>query len=774
MREYTIHDSIMKRPASVFPHRWRDSSPIGTGSTGALLYGGVSAETVILNRNTMWYGGEDDTLPDVSEYLGKMRALREARRFEEANMLMYNALCEKGYNTKLGNMRTLGCVKLSLPCYGVYSHYRRVIHMDTAETEVSYKIDGHSFRRRYIASRSRDLIAVELTAEQEMDFGVTSGFFLSFEGVKERNLALADKETAEYSATRDCYIYSSENEGKYFGIVCRVIADGASFTDGAGIRVTKSKKALLLIKAFSGECDRKTGEKRVCEELCACPSAYDEIFRENLPEYQRLYNAADISLYTGEEMHSNEELLAAAREDTLSPELTEKIWRFGRYLFISGTSIEGLPFPLYGLWVGGYECSFTHHVANENVQSIYWHTQKGGLFEFDKSLIEYYFANMEKYRENARKLYGARGIFIGTYTTPVNAAVAWFVPVILHFNGVAGWLSQHFYNYYLRTGDTKLLEEKILPFMMEAAAFYEDFAYQDKDGNFVLYPAVSPENSPIEYHDRSKDHSMPTTENPTIEIAILRELLTNLIAEAKTRPALSEKAEGWKALLAKLPPYRINGDGALSEWVSEAHGDAYGHRHISHLYPVFPGTEINFRDNRDLMPACKKALDLRTKGSFWGWTLPHMGAVYARFEDGENVFYCMNALAKVCLLENLFTLGHDYRDMGITGYDSGNAYRAPVQLDALMGFVNVTQDMLLYALPNALKILPACPMEYGEGSAKLHFYGGTVTIHWNLSKKECCGTIEADRDTAFELYLPFDGGRKEVTLRKGETYTYQC
>ena len=762
MMNYTVNDIIMKRPASSFCHRWRDSSPMGTGLTGAMIYGGASAEHIIINRNDMWYGGKDDIVPDVSGYIKKMRSLRKEGRFDEANEVLYKALIDNGYDTRLADMRPLGQVKISLSCDGVYSNYSRVIHTDTSELEVSYKIDEGAFCRRYTASRIRDIIAVEIKAEKEMKLNLESGFFRSFEGGREDNIRDLDRDSAQYSVSGDCYIYSSNNEGKYFGIVCRVITDGTSCVKSRGITVEKSRKTLVLIKAFSGEDERKKGENLAVKALCSCPESYSEIFKENLPEYQRLYNSSDISIYNGNEFHSNEELMASAREDKISPELTEKLWRFGRYLFISGTREEGMPFPLYGLWVGGYECQFTHNVANENVQSIYWHTGKGGLLEFDKILIDYYFAKMDKFRENARNLFGCRGIFIGTYTTPVNPTVAWYVPVILNFNGVAGWFSQHFYNYYLCTKDEKLFEEKILPFMIEAAEFYEDFYYQDDDGGFVIYPAVSPENSPMEYYDRTKAQSMPVTENPTIEIAILKELLTNLLTESKTRPELKEKAVVWEEILKKLPPYRINSDGAIAEWVSEVHSDAYDHRHISHLYPVFPGREVSFKNNTQLMPAFKKALDLREKGTFCGWSLPHMAAVYARFAKSENVFYCMNAFAKVCLLENFFTLCFDYRDMGPPGYECGDEKSAPVQLDALMGFVNITQDMLLYTEPDLVKLLPACPEEYNEGKAKLHFYDGEIIINWNLCKKECHGAIKAKRDTCFWFYLPFEGKRDKT------------
>lgn len=770
--EYTIHDLITKRPASACKMRWHDSTPIGTGITGAMFYGGISAEHIIINRNDFWYGGKDTPVPEISSYMDDMRALRKQGKFAEATDIMYNALLDKKYGTALANMRTLGDVTLRLPCNGIYNGYSRVLHMDTSEAEVTYKIGDSSFKRRYVTSRVRDLIAVELESDEAIEFSLSSGFFRSYETTREAMLLENDKKHSAYRADGDCYIYSSMHEGKFFGIVCRVVTDGFAKVSENGISVSKSRKTLLLIKAFSCEDTREGGENNAVSALKCCPGSYCEVFKENLPTYQRFYNSANISLYDGNVFHSNEELLAITSDTKLNPELTEKLWHFGRYLFISGTAEHGLPFPLYGLWVGGYECRFTHNVGNENVQSIYWHTGAGGFSELNRALINYYCDRMDQFRENARNLYNCNGIFVGTYTTPVNAAVAWYVPVILHFNGVAGWLSQHFYNYYLHTRDEVLFEEKILPFMVEAAAFYEDFHYEDEDGTFVLYPAVSPENSPAEYCERHASRTMYATETPTVEVAILKELLTNLLKEAKVRPQLRDKAEAWQKLLDKLPPYRVNADGAIAEWIPEVHTDLYDHRHISHLYPVFPGSEVNDENNAHLLPHFKKALDLREKGSFCGWSMPHMASVYARFGDRDSVFYYMNALTKVCLLNNFFTLLYDFRDMGITGYDCGDESRTCVQLDALLGFTNIAQEMLMYTSNDLVKILPACPKEYNNGSAKLHFFDGVVEMHWNIAKQECHGIVTAKRDTHFKLALPFDSGKHSLNLKAGEAFEF--
>ncbi len=769
---YTRNDLVMHRPSSSFGNRWRDGTPIGNGKTGILLYGGCAAEHFIVNRYDLWYSGSDAPVPDMTDCLKKMREIEKTGDLHAAHAIMYNALLERHYGTTLADMRALGMVNMIFSCPRAYSHYRRVLHMDTAEAEITYNLGEASYRRRAFVSRLRDVTVMEAAADENYDLRITSGFFQSNEGGREDALRRLNDETAVYRVENGCYCYAAKNDDNtYYGVVCRVLTDGSQTVTEKEITISDSRRSLLLIKVFSEEKDIYAAMARSTADLQDCPDSYDTLLSETLPLYQPLYMSADMEFYDGE-FHTNEELIADTAENSMSPELAEKLWRFGRYLFISGTCEDGFPFPLYGVWPCGYEHPFTHNVANENVQCLYWHTEVGGLASLDVPLIHYYCDNLDSFRENARQLYGCRGIFVGTYTTPRNKAVAWYVPVILHFNGCAGWLSSHFYRYYKFSGDETLFREKILPFMVETAAFYEDFHTLDENGKLMLYPAVSPENSPVEFHNPSQPHPMPVTKNPTIEMAILKELLTNLLREADHRLELAEKVPAWRDMLDRIPEYKINEDGAIAEWIDDRFHDDYAHRHISHLYPVFPGTEFDESGLQNLKSAFAKAIDLRKPGSLNGWSLPHMANVYARLDRPEQAFQMINDMAKVCVYGNLFTSSFDYRDMGITGYDCGSEYMAPIQFDALVGSVSSMQEMILLVTPGKLRLLPACPTELNSGRATLHFYTGTIRMTWDLTKRQCHGEIIAERDTDITLELPFGQPAEHVVLRSGETFGF--
>lgn len=768
----TRHDVYETRPASVYGNRWRDCTPLGNGLTGVALYGGVAAETFIISRGDLWYGAREADVPGVSSVLAEMRTLQQSGHMEDACNKLHNALTDAGYSVEPGDPRTLGCVRLQLDTKHVYSRYRRTLHLDTAEAEIQYKLGTAMHTRTCFVSRKRDLIALRIHSSEPSGFTLTQGFFDSFEGEKEQQLKQQDAAHTQYRAADGCLVYSSQNEGAYFGIVTKVISDGQVALSAQCVQVIDATDSLILIKAFSNKPNRLTAETAALRAINACPTDYRQLFAEHKRLYAPLYNKADVKLYTGRTFHSNEQLIATAMDSECSPELIEKLWRFGRYLFISGVAKKGLPFPLYGLWSCGYERPWAQHVGNENVQMIHWHAAVGGLESLIEPLIDFYHSKMAGFRRNAQNLFGCRGIFAGAYLSPGISHVSPHVPVILHFLGVAGWISRHFYEYYLCTHNEKLFIEKILPFMTETAAFYEDYVCENAQEQIELYPACSPENTPLEFQSittGTHDHPMPVTKNPTIEFAILKELLTNLVSISHTHPELREKAETWQAMLAKIPDYAVNEDGAIAEWMDTAVHDHYAHRHLSHLYPVFPGTEIEDAGRYELLPAFKKAVDLREPGHMTGWSLMHMAAIYARLKDADKVFDCFNMLAKVCLLENFFTLHNDYRGMGITTTDMGNEIFAPVQLDALLGAVNAVQEMLLYVSAKTVKLLPACSEKFSKGAAKLCFFDGSVRLKWNAQKQAFWAEIKAVRDTSFRLELPYNHGSQHVSLKTGET-----
>lgn len=286
------------------------------------------------------------------------------------------------------------------------------------------------------------------------------------------------------------------------------------------------------------------------------------------------------------------------------------------------------------------------------------------------------------------------------------------------------------------------------------AAFYEDFIQYKQDGSIKVYPSVSPENTPQNFMPPLSEliaHPMPTTINSTIDLAIIKEFFTNLIHISEKYGCFHERRAGWEKILRSIPPYKTNELGAVREWQDEQFEDRYDHRHLSHIYPVFPGNEVNTVDQPQEIKKYKKAVALRKIDAQTGWSMAHMAIIYARFDEGETAAQCLDNMAKSCLLPNFFTLHNDWRGMSITlDIDS-----APVQLDAALGYVDAIQEMILYASKDLLKILPALPKRINAGKVQHFCYpDGEISIDWNLSEYRLDIEMQAARAHTIRIVLP--------------------
>ncbi len=805
----------MSYPAAWWGNMWREALPSGNGVIGASVFGGVQEETVLLNHAALWHWGQKDELPDVSGALTRTRRLMDEKRYLEASWQLANALKEKGYGTRLASRFPLAALRLEMPCDHAFKSYSRTLRMDTGEVEVSWKDGSKSLRRRLFVSRADGMVVYAIDSSATPDpapaavsahaggrgcgvdgssgsngGGGNSGVVGSSgggtccgsgdpTGVTGRlGLVLhpSDRfgETPEFkelaqsveTGAADGYAwYAAGNDDRTdFGAVLRVIPQGGGGrldTEEGFVHFAGMERVLILVKVFV-QGERLAEIARLKSELAGLAEelTYEELLASHTALHTPLYRSVSLELEDGggEDLLElpNERLLLEAYKGEAPAALVRKLWSFGRYLFISGTSGEppAQPFGLYGLWGGDYRLVWSHNMANENIQMMYWHAHTGGLGGLAEALFRYYEGLMEDFRSNARKLYGCRGIYIPAGTTPGNGSPNQIVPVILNWTGAASWLARHYDEYYRYTGDLEFLRERAMPFMREALAFYLDFLVTDENGLYKLYPSVSPENTPLNYmpaDGKPLAHPMPTTINATMDVALLKELLSHLIDGSRALGGDPAEIAEWGAMLERLPAYRINGDGAVCEWIHPDFEDRYTHRHLSHLYPVFPGHEVTRENNPELFQAFETAVQKREIGAQTGWSLAHMAAVYARLGDGSRALDCLDLLTRASLLPNLFTLHNDWRGMGV----SMNMPTAPVQMDANMGVINAVQEMLLQASPGMLKLLPALPDRWRRGRlADWRFHTGRVTLEWDLDAGSFHAEITADRDTQLTVLLP--------------------
>ena len=736
----------MKRPASWPGDPGREATYLGNGFTGALVTGGAARELILLNRADLWHDTAHSPLPRLDGALQKTRELLDAGDYYQANDYMWQQLEKAGYLSWVGCPFPLGCLEIRFRSDVLFSDYRRNLHMDKAECEITYNQKEKQVTRRCFVSRRDDTFYYEYVSNQ--DTQVTIDFGMYDDGSQDtENFRPKVADGLTLTADGNGIDYAVKNDRWEYGAKLRVY--------GAEVRV-EGQTLQLCAKRFRIAVKCCSGRGSLSRLRAPADFSYEEKLAAHLPLHRRLYNAADISLGSARRRF-NEDLLDEAYMKQASPELLEKMWRFGRYLYICGTHRDGLPMTLTGLWHSGYRQVWPSHTANENVQIINWHADVGGLSELVRPLIHYLWRNMDIFRENADKIFGCRGIYVGAYFSPANNTLNTNVPVILNFTGVAGWLAQHFYRYYRMTGDRRLLEEKIMPFMLEAADFYLDYVTYGADGKILYYPGVSPENTPLNLKTPEASlrmHDNPVTKNPVIEIAIVKELFTNLITLIHETKTHEDYLPRLTKVLADLPPYLINRDGALREWATPELEDEYAHRHVSHIYPLFPGEEIAKDTDPVLYAAIERAVDLRELGAQCNWSLAHMACIYATLERGDRVLECLDSMLKGCTMNNLVTLSLDHRNMGVT---YTNPVTTTVQLDGNMGAVNAVQKMLIDERRGCLLLLPAPSQRLSTGSAsRLRFSAGEVDLRWDFNRGQFRANILFRRDCRIRIRVPGD------------------
>ncbi|GIP28476.1 hypothetical protein J23TS9_36060 [Paenibacillus sp. J23TS9] len=742
-------------PSSWWGAKWREALPTGSGMIGAAVYGGVHRETVMLTHGDLWWQSRTPDLPDVSGRLPELRRLMLEGQEAQAEPILVDELHRTGYDPVMAVPLPLGDLTIMSAVDEGFKHYSRELDMQTGEVTVRWKDRGAAFERALFASRPEDMIVMELRAEgsETLQARLSLGLHDPSDVRRPPGRPEAPLPTEVESGSDGSFVWyaAQSDNGSDFGAVIRLIPEGGMVTaDGAEAVIGGSGKVLVLLRMFV-HGSREQEWKRLKAELAAEERGYAELLEAHVGEHRELFGRMSLDLGAEGRGRSNEELLLAAYQGEAPLAMMEKMWAYGRYLLISSSREGGSPCHLYGLWCGEYRGFWAFNMANENLQMIYWQAMSGRMPELLLPVFDYMERLMDDFRLNARHLYGCRGIFIPAPSAPDSGLLKTIAPHIIHWTGAAGWIAQHYYDYYLYTQDRDFLRSRALPFLREVALFYEDFFITGEDGQLISCPSNSPENRPGNGAGGPKG----TTVNATMDFAIAKEVLSRLVAGAEGEGLYPEEIPVWKELLGRIPAYQINEDGAVREWMHPAYGDEYHHRHQSHLYPMFPGKEV--RRDKDpalfdaFLTAVKKRLVVGLKEQT-GWSLAHMANLYARLGEGNLALECLDLLSRSAVINNFYTLHNDWRNMGI----GLSMDWAPFQIDANMGWTAAVQEMLLYSEPGLLRILPALPDRWSRGRANGMLACGNIEadVDWDLEKGMLnvrLKSLTTDQQVAVEL-----------------------
>nr|HRJ73045.1 glycoside hydrolase family 95 protein [Terrimicrobiaceae bacterium] len=694
-----------RQPAQKF----EEAYPIGNGRLGAMIFGrpwnreDYFSERIPLNEESLWYGG-----PTRRENPDARKTLPEVRRLLlEGEIARAEDLADTGMTATPRNgspYQALGELVLTAPqSHRPVSGYRRSLDLATGLTEVAYTAGASRFQVTSWASVPDDVLVFHIRGPRA---GLNFHAYLRrrpFDGTAFR--------------TRDQIVGFTGQAGPggvAFAAAATIVTAGGSVRiEGQSLRVCGADSATIIVAAWT--TFRKPNPRLACLKSlrAARRERWPDLQRRHVRHHNALFRRVSLELGPRSRKPTDERL-AAARQGRPDPSLHALLYHFGRYLLIATSRPDTLPMTLQGIWCDAmtpiWNCNYT---INVNLQMSYWPAEPAALPECHLALLEFLRRLVARGQVTARKMYGCRG-FVAHHTSDLWADTAptggVYASALWPFGGA--WLALHAWEHFLFTGDRDFLRRSGYPILREGALFFSDYLVRNAKNELVAVPSVSPEN----FFRLPGGGKGKLCGGAAMDAQILRELFSAAIAAAEALGVDAGRSALWKRQRMALPPPRIRRDGTIQEWEQFAEDVEAGHRHLSHLFAVFPGSQITPEEEPRLAEAARKTLrrKLAHRTDRTGWSQAWMVNLFARLGDAESAAGCLDRIVREFTHPSLL----------------GDC--PPLNLDSNFGACSGISEMLLQSHRGIIRLLPALPKCWSQGSVRgLMARGGIrVAMAW--------------------------------------------